>query len=360
MLQRFDTRKYSVRDFEEWNDKGDLKLAPKFQRRDVWNPKARSYLIDTILRGKPIPKIYMRQTIDTKTRKVMREVVDGQQRLRSVLEFLKDGFKISRVHNEDFGGKYFSTLDEATKLDILRYEFSVDLLQDMPDEEVYEIFARMNTYSWTLNAQELRHAKHFGDFRTCVYTLVQEFGRFWETSKIFTNKAILRMAEAEYVSELLMAMAAGIRQKEKRSIDKFYEDNDDEFPHRKMMEKRFREVMDHIGGILADSIGTSSLTSTRLFYPFFCAVYHMQHGLPKLDDARIAIKPISHSKIRSSLQQIDILLQRVKKEGKGGNLDFLTSEQSKFFAAYNEHWVHAENRRLLTRHIGKLIRQSMK
>src|SRR6266404_2192929 len=357
MLQRFDTRKYGVRDFEEWHDKGDLVLAPKFQRRDVWNPKARSYLIDTILRGKPIPKIYMRQTIDTKTRRVIREVVDGQQRLRSVLEFLKDGFKISRVHNEDFGGKYFSALDEATKLGILRYEFSVDLLQDMPDEEVYEIFARMNTYSSTLNAQELRHAKHFGDFRTCVYTLVQEFGRFWEKSKIFTNKAILRMAEAEYASELLIAMTEGIRQKEKRYIDKFYEDNDDEYPHRKIMEKRFRDVMDHIGGILGDSIGSSILTSTRLFYPFFCSIYHMHYGLPKFDAARASIKPSSYPKVRSSLQQIDFLLQRVRKEGKGGNLDFLTVEQNRFVAAYNEHWVHAEKRRTLTKHLSKIIRQ---
>jgi len=360
MLQRFDTRKYSVRDFEEWNDKGDLVLAPKFQRRDVWNPKARSYLIDTILRGKPIPKIYMRQTIDTRTRKVMREVVDGQQRLRSVLEFLQDGFKISRVHNEDFGGKYFSTLDEATKLGILRYEFSVDLLQDMPDEEVYEIFARMNTYSSTLNAQELRHAKHFGDFRTCVYTLVQEFGKFWEKSKIFTNKAILRMAEAEYVSELLMAMTEGIRQKEKRSIDKFYEDNDDEFPHRKTVEKRFRDVMDQIGGILGDEIGSSILTTTRLFYPFFCSVFHMQYALPKLDDPRVSIKPASYPKIRSSLQEVDILLHKAKRESRGGSLEFLNAEQKKFFAAYNEHWVHAENRRLLTKHIDKLIRQAVK
>jgi len=79
MQQRFDTRKYSVRDFDEWNSKGDLRLAPEFQRNKIWNDKARSYLIDTILRGKPIPKIYMRQLLDVKSRKTTREVVDGQQ-----------------------------------------------------------------------------------------------------------------------------------------------------------------------------------------------------------------------------------------------------------------------------------------
>jgi len=99
MLQLFSTRNYSVRDFEEWNDKGVLELQPKFQRRNVWDPKARSYLIDTIIRGKPIPKIYMRQIVNPKTRQTRREIVDGQQRLRSVLDFLKDGFPILKIHN---------------------------------------------------------------------------------------------------------------------------------------------------------------------------------------------------------------------------------------------------------------------
>ena len=129
MQQLFNTRNYSVRDFEEWREKGELVLAPKFQRREVWSPKARSYLIDTIVRGKPIPKIYMRQDINPETRRTTREIVDGQQRLQSVLTFIKDGFKLSKAHNEDFGGKYFSGLDNKTQLDVLKYEFAVDLLQ---------------------------------------------------------------------------------------------------------------------------------------------------------------------------------------------------------------------------------------
>ena len=57
MQQLFNTRNYSIRDFEEWDSRNELVLQPKFQRRDVWSDKARSYLIDTIVRGKPIPKI---------------------------------------------------------------------------------------------------------------------------------------------------------------------------------------------------------------------------------------------------------------------------------------------------------------
>ncbi len=96
----------------------------------------------------------MRQDVNLKTRRTKREVVDGQQRLRSVLSFIRDGFKGSRAHHEDLRGKYFSGLDKEQQREILKYEFSVDLLQDTPDNEVYDLFARINTYAENLKPQE--------------------------------------------------------------------------------------------------------------------------------------------------------------------------------------------------------------
>src|ERR1700691_2365755 len=156
MQQAFHTRNYSIRDFEEWDKRGELILQPKFQRRDVWSDKARSYLMDTIIRGKPIPKVYMRQDINPDNHRVRREIVDGQQRLRTVLTFMKDAFKISKSHHPDFGGKTYSQLDAGTQRDILKYEFVVDLLEDMLDNEVIDLIARINTYTEKLRPQELR------------------------------------------------------------------------------------------------------------------------------------------------------------------------------------------------------------
>lgn len=354
----FSSRQYSVRDFAEWHDRNELELAPKFQRRSVWDPKARSYLMDTILQGKPIPKIYMRQLVNTKTRLTFREIVDGQQRLRSVFDFLKDGFPILKVHNETYANMRFSELDEDAQRSILQYEFTVDLLQDIPDNEVYEVFARLNTYAITLNAQELRHARHFGDFRTCVYELSQEFMTFWQTSGIFTPKNILRMVEAEYVSDLLISMAEGIKPKERRLLDKYYKDWDEKFPSRKIFEKRFREVIDTIGGIMEDILPQSNLKSTRLFYPFFLAIYHMQFDLPHLNVKRIPIKPSEHPKIRNALGHIDAIITKLKAEektGKKGASRLFTAEARKFYLAYNEYWVHAPERNTLTKYICKVI-----
>ena len=74
-MKNFDTRAYSIADFYEWQKNGLLELVPDFQRRTVWSEKAKSYLIDTIIRGRPIPKILISQRLQgTRT---IRVVVDG-------------------------------------------------------------------------------------------------------------------------------------------------------------------------------------------------------------------------------------------------------------------------------------------
>ncbi|MGB6566280.1 MAG: DUF262 domain-containing protein, partial [Xanthobacteraceae bacterium] len=100
-MKSFDSRVYSINDFVEWEKQGQLVLNPAFQRRAVWSDKAKSYLMDTIVRGKPIPKIFIRQTLNVATKTSLREAVDGQQRLRTILSFIKDGFVISRRHHRD-------------------------------------------------------------------------------------------------------------------------------------------------------------------------------------------------------------------------------------------------------------------
>lgn len=353
MQQRFNTRNYSIRDFEEWRERGELVLAPKFQRRDVWSDKARSYLIDTIIRGKPIPKIYMRQDINPETRRTTREIVDGQQRLRSVLNFIKDGFKISKAHHEDFGGKYFSGLDRETQRDILKYEFVVDLLQDMPDNEVYDLFARINTYSEKLKPQELRNAKWFGEFKSSVYLLSKEFVTFFDTNKVFSSKKILRMAEAEFISELLLAMEEGIREGSKRVIDNCYKKYDEEFPNRRIHEKRFRETMDVIGGIVGEDLPQLRFRATRLLYPLFCALFHLKFGMLRLSAPRASFRVSDYPKLKMVLERVDDLIDRMEAAKGASQSTTVAAEERKFYEAYSEHWVHAEERTTLTLYIDR-------
>jgi hypothetical protein len=359
MQQLFNTRNYSIRDFEEWNSRNELVLQPKFQRRDVWSDKARSYLMDTIIRGKPIPKIYMRQDVNPKTRRAVREIVDGQQRLNTVLNFLKDGFKISKAHHETFGGKTFSGLDTGTQRDILKYEFVVDLLQDMPDSEVFNVFARLNTYSEKLKAQELRNSNWFGDFKSCVYLLAEEFTTFFIGNKIFTEKAILRMAEAEFISDLILAMQDGIQAGSKGVRDNAYKKYDDEFPSRKSHEKRFRETVDIIKGIFGADLAQSEFRAIRLLYPLFCAIHHVKFGLPRLKSARTPFRAADYPKMKTALEYVDDLLEKVEEFRKNPAAPNLSADDRRFYDAYSVHWVHADKRTIVTDYICRKLGKAL-
>ncbi len=202
---------FTVLDFLQWDGLKQLRLAPKFQRRSVWPEKAKSYLIDTIIREKPIPPIFVRLNVDTQARKTVREVVDGQQRIRTVLEYVTNEFPILKAHNEELQGFYFEDLSEEMQQSVLQYAFSVYTLQNVGDEDVLDIFARFNTYSVPLNAQELRNANYTGFFKRTAYTLAHRYNKFWLANKIFADRQIARMQEVEVVSELLVTILAGIQ-----------------------------------------------------------------------------------------------------------------------------------------------------
>jgi hypothetical protein len=259
--------------------------------------------------------------------------VDGQQRLRTVLSFIKDGFKIIKAHHEEFGGKYFSDLDEAIQGDILKYEFVVDLLQDMPDNEVYDLFARINTYSEKLTPQELRNARWFGEFKSSVYLLAKDFVTFFEADKVFTPKQILRVSEAEFVSDLLLAIQEGIRAGEKHIIDNAYKNYDDEFLDRKLHERHFRETMDVIGGILGDDLPQSVFRATRLLYPLFCAVFHLKFGIPNFTKAKVSLKVTEYPKLKMALEKIDELIGKIETGKKNNENIPLSPEDRKFYDA---------------------------
>lgn len=68
---------YKISDFLSWYKSKKLILSPDFQRRLVWSENYKSYLIDTIIRGLPIPLIIIRdQLVSLEDYEPKREVVD--------------------------------------------------------------------------------------------------------------------------------------------------------------------------------------------------------------------------------------------------------------------------------------------
>jgi Protein of unknown function DUF262 len=284
-MANYQPRSYSVSDFWEWHKQGSLVLQPRFQRREVWSPKAQSYLIDTIIKDLPIPLIFIRQSIDANDKKSVREVVDGQQRIRAILKYIEDTFILSRTHNKELGGKRFSQLPEEIQNQILAYELPIALLSGVSDADVLRIFSRINSYTLTLNAQEKINAEFFGTFKRVVYEIGVTHLEFWRSNNILTDKAITRMAEAELASELVVAMIADL-QEGKKTLKSFYKKYDEEFPDERRIVKEFESIINLIGDIFQGRVAQTIFSRTPIFYSLFCALYDAKYGMagksPKL------------------------------------------------------------------------------
>lgn len=303
-MKSYDSRTYSISDFLEWDNNKQLEVNPKFQRRSVWSDKARSYLMDTIIRGKPIPKFFIRQKINTATQQSIREVVDGQQRLRTILSFLRDGFYISKKHHKEFGGLYYSQLDEQIQQNILTYEVSADLLVNMPDAEVLDVFGRLNSYAIVLNEQEKINAKHFGPFKNLADKIGHSYVEFWTTNKILTESKIVRMSEVTLVADLLIAMIEGIRSS--KQIKAFYDQYEKEFNYdTDDLEAKFVKTMSDIQNVFEESLKKTEFRRIHLFYSVFTCLYHLRWGIPNIDAPKIENPNWNYARISNALLPVD-------------------------------------------------------
>ncbi len=324
---------YSINDFIEWYARGEIVLSPKYQRRAVWSEKAQSYLMDTIVRGFPIPKIFIRHDVNMTTKKSYREIVDGQQRIRTILSFIKDGFKIMKVHNKDFGGLYFSELPGPIQKKILIYDISVDVLNEATDAEILEMFARINTYTVVLKKQELLNANYFGHFKTAAYSLGFEFSKFYLANKILKEKDITRMAEAELTSELLIVILDGIQ--DKKVIESYYKKYDDTFDKKEKVINRFKENIDTISQLFDGNLSNTHFSSKPLFYSLFSAINSFKD--------KTNLSKNLFSKISAALTEIDSVLENPP--------DLVSSRLRLFIDACTKHVTDLEARKIRYQYI---------
>jgi hypothetical protein len=253
---------------------------------------------------KTIPKIFLRQKINVTTKTTIREAVDGQQRLRTILSFIKDGFVVSLTQNLEYGGTIYSRLPEDIQAQILSYELSVDLLLNLPDKEVLDIFNRLNSYAIVLNEQERINATHFSAFKFLADRIGHKYVEYWTKQQILTARQILRMQEVNLVADLLIAMREGIRSKKRiRGYYEVYERSFDD--DTREAEDRFDRVISLIGSLYPDGLSGTEFRRFHLFYSLFTAVAHCLYGLPRLNDDRVPLDNMAQIEaVRNKLDRV--------------------------------------------------------
>ncbi len=196
-----------------------LDLHPDYQRNSVWPPKARAYLVDTVLMDRPIPMLFVARKRDANTNKMKYRVIDGQQRLRAVFRYLENRFGATESKLHEIKGKRFNKLPLEYKEQFMGYSFVVMEMSGYSESELRDIFARINKYVVRLNLQELRDAQKPGPFKSFIDAMAQD--DLWNKLSLFTPAHKERKRNKEFLAELTVLFLDGPQDK-KGSLDLYY------------------------------------------------------------------------------------------------------------------------------------------
>lgn len=227
-----------------------------------------------------MPKVLITQTlVDGKN---VRTVVDGQQRLRAILEYIDGGFAVARTHNREFAGKRFADLPQEVQDEYWQYEIGVDVLFNTELRDLLDIFARLNTYSVKLNTTELLNASHLGDFKTTVHSLGHKYAESLRESGVLSSSAIARMGEVELTADLIAAFLEGISSR--KQIPSLYKKYDNDESGRV---SEAADALDVVMARLAEIYEPIDLKQTNfrrphLYYSLVLALAHHEIGIPDL------------------------------------------------------------------------------
>ncbi|MDH2314001.1 DUF262 domain-containing protein [Methylobacterium brachiatum] len=273
--------------FKKTASDGQLLLKPPFQRNMVWTDQQKSYLIETILKALPIPELYM-QDVGDETGLEKHVLVDGQQRIGAVLEFLEGEYSLGGDEIErKYKGLKFEDLEPEIKKGIYSYKFVVRILPPLDDEEVRRIFARINKNAASLNDQEIRNATYWGKFISTIQKIVDD-DDFWSEFGVFSANDHRRMLDHEFVSELAVAYLHGPQNKKDR-LDSYYLIYEEEFPDQERLKNDFYRTTSEIRQIFSD-LKVRRWKKKSDFYTMFLGIAKYANELPWSSDKRDAVR----------------------------------------------------------------------
>ena len=261
-------------------DRQDLVVNKDYQRSPrIWPAEAKAYFIDTLLEGYPFPKIYFYETYDRKRKRPLREIVDGQQRVTTLVDFFKGLVRLTKA-SQNYAGLKFENLPDDKQQEFLMAPVQVDIILAAERSEILEMFRRMNAYTVPLNPAEKRHGEFQGQFKWFIVELADQVSPVLEQFGIFSSKQILRMADAEFITELALVMDVGITNRSARDFGKIYRRYDDQFPEETTFANRIREFFASLTTELSPLQGTF-IMKPYVVHSLFCAMTQRKYGIPE-------------------------------------------------------------------------------
>lgn len=197
---RVNTSAFSMRHVLDMIEEASLELAPDFQRLEVWRAKQKARLIESLLLQIPLPAFYFAEDANGKLK-----VVDGLQRLSTVLSFVRGGddgqggFELKDLeYIHEVQGLRYDDLPLPWKRRINNTQIQAHVIApETPSPVMYDIFKRINTGGTPLNAQEIRHCMSGSRSRQFLLDCISADAFVSATNNVFSRQK--RMVDREVV-----------------------------------------------------------------------------------------------------------------------------------------------------------------
>lgn len=223
--------------------------VPTYQRSEVWGEEQKQMLIDSVLRDIDIPKIYLRKITNSKFKY---EIIDGQQRMRAIWDYLNNGFQLSEeaiqllIDNELYtiAEKSYEELDATVKIErIHKYNLDVVIIQDATEDEIADLFYRLNNGT-PLTTAEVRNAMP-GAMKVTIKELAQHpfFSKVSFTKKRFIHDQVCAQM-------MMLELHSGLADTRDRQLSKMYSDYKRSVPKKTI--ENLTSVLKTLDGIFTD------------------------------------------------------------------------------------------------------------
>lgn len=246
---------------------------PDFQRRLVWTNKDKIEFIKTVLEGYPFPEIYIAAgKVDPKTGEGSEVLVDGQQRITTLYQYFKGSPDIKLGSNLPA----YTDLDEDKQIAFLEYKVVVRDMGNMPIEHIKEVFKRINSTSYGLNAMELHNSRFGGEFKQFAEEVSK--AEIFERNRVFTSTDIKRMNDVKYCLGLIITIMTTYFNRDKE-LELYLEKFNEEFPEKDRLDNEISAVLKFIDRLNFDS--NSRAFKKADFYTLFVETHRavVKNGL---------------------------------------------------------------------------------
>jgi 5-methylcytosine-specific restriction endonuclease McrA len=207
---------------------GRLNLEPGFQRQSVWSMTDRKKLIESLARQYPLPSVFLYRREDDRG-KLVYDVIDGKQRLESILMFQGVGkFRGQRYavrlrlgEDETYEAWDWRKLEKKRRQALIDgYEIQTVEIESDDLSEIVDLFVRINSTGKRLTSAERRHARFYHtDFLRRASVLANRYKKYCLRNRIFTTGEIGRMKHVELVCELMASIHATGLLNKKKALD---------------------------------------------------------------------------------------------------------------------------------------------